>query len=77
MPLLVEGEGEWFVVRQDGEVPGLRHVPKVPHSLINSQEFPVLCAVLWLSRTQLSGEICEGLPDVLHPLLENDTHGGS
>jgi hypothetical protein len=72
----VEGEGERFMVRQDGEMPGLQHVLKVPHSLINRQEFPVVCTVVLLGRAQLSGEECEGLPDVLHPLLEDGIHGG-
>ena len=60
----MEIECEWFVDRKDGEVPGLQHVPKVPQSLINMQEFPVVCAVLLLDRAQLPGEECEGLPDV-------------
>ena len=31
--LLVEGEGERFVVRQDDEMPGLQHVTEIPHNL--------------------------------------------
>jgi len=72
----MEGESEWFVIRQDGEVPGLQHVTEVPHSLLYRQEFPVVCAVPLLRRAQLPGEKGEGLPDVLNPLLEDGTHGG-
>jgi hypothetical protein len=32
-PLLVEGEGDWFVVRQDGEMPRLQQVAEEPLSL--------------------------------------------
>jgi len=62
----VEGEGERFVVRQDGEVPGLQHVTEVLRGFINRQEFSVIGAVLLLGRAQLSGEKGEGLRDVLH-----------
>ena len=45
VPLLVESEGERFVVRQDGEMPGLQHVTEVPHGLVDCQEFPVVRTV--------------------------------
>ena len=32
--LLVEGEGERLVVRQDGEMSGLQHVPEVLHCFV-------------------------------------------
>ena len=35
VPLLVEGEGEWLMVCEDGEVPGLQHVAGVLHGLID------------------------------------------
>jgi len=63
------------VVRQDGEVPGLQHVTEVFHGFINRQEFSVIGAVLLLGRAQLPGEKGEGLPDVLHSLLEDGTNG--
>jgi len=72
----VEGEGEWFVVRQDGEMPGLQHVTEVPHGFIDRQEPPVVSTVILLCRAQLLGEEGKGLPYVLHPLLENGTHDG-
>jgi len=72
----VEGEGEWFVFRQDGEMPGLQHVTKVSHSLVDCQELPVVGTVFLLCRAQVPGEECEGLPDVLHLLFEDSTHGG-
>ena len=72
---MVEGEGERFVVCQDGEMPGLQHVTEVPHGLIDRQELPVVSTVLMLCRAQLPGEEGEGLPDVSHPLLEDGTHG--
>jgi len=64
------------VVRQYGEMPGLHHVTKVPHRLVNRQEVPVVGTVFLLCRAQFPGEEGEGLPDVLHPLLEDGTHGG-
>ena len=73
---MVEGEGELFVVRQDGEMPVLQHVTEVPHGLIDLQELRVVSTVIWLCRAQLPGEKGEGLPGVLHPLLEDGTHGG-
>ena len=73
---LVEGKGEWLVVRQDGEMPGLQHVMEVLHSLIHCQELPVVSTVFLLCWTQLPGEEGEGLADVLHLLLEDSTHGG-
>jgi len=76
VPLLVEGEGERFVVRQDGEMPGLRHVKEVPQNLVDCQKLPVVGTLFLLCRAELPGEEGEGLPDVLHPLLENGTHGG-
>ena len=72
----MEGEGERFVVRHDGEMPGLQHVTEVPHGLVVRQELPVVSTVLLLCRAKLPGEEGEGLPDVLHPLLEDGTHGG-
>ena len=33
VPLLVEGEAEWLVVHEDGEMPGLEHMMKVLHGL--------------------------------------------
>jgi len=71
----MEGEGEWFVVRQDGEMPGLQHVTEVPHGLVDRQEPPVLRTVFLVCGAQLPGEEGEGLPDVLYPLLEDGTHG--
>jgi len=35
IPLLDEGEGEWLMVREDGEVPGLQHVAEVFHGLVD------------------------------------------
>ena len=67
----MKGEGERFVVSQDGQ-----HVTEVPHGLIDCQELPVVSTVLLLCRAKLPGEEGEGLPDVLHPLLEDGTHGG-
>jgi hypothetical protein len=72
----VEGEGEWFVVHQNGEVPGLQHVTEVLHGFINHQEFSVIGTVLLLGQAQLPGEKGEGLPDFLHSLLEDGTNGG-
>ena len=74
--LLVEGKGEWFVVHQDGEMPGLQHVMEVPHGLVDHQELPVVRTVFLLRWAQLPGEEGERLPDVLHSLLEDSTHGG-
>ena len=39
--LLLEGEGLWLMVRQDGEIPGFLHVAEVSHSLIDRQELPL------------------------------------
>ena len=61
----MEGEGERFVVRQDGEVSSLQHVTEVPHGLIDHQELPVVTTVFLLCGPQLPGEEGEGLPDVL------------
>ena len=72
----MESEGERFVVRQDGEMPGDQHVTEVPHDLLERQELPVVSAVILLCRAQLPGEESEELPDVLHTLLEDGTHGG-
>jgi len=72
----LEGEGERFVVRQDGEMPGLQHVMEVPYSLVECQELPVLGTVFLLCQAHLPGEEGEGLSDILHPLLEDGTHGG-
>jgi len=35
LSLLVEGEGEWLMVREDGEVPGLQHVVEMLHGLVD------------------------------------------
>jgi len=72
----VEGEGEGLLVRQDDEMLGLQHVTEVPHGLIDRKELPVINTVLLLCRVQILGEEREGLPDVLHTLLEDGTHGG-
>ena len=72
----VDSKAEWFVVCHDGEMLGLQHVREVPHSLVDCQELPVVVTVLLLCRAQLPGEEGEGLTNVLHPLLEDGTHGG-
>ena len=60
--LLLEGEGSWLMVHQDGEMMSFQHVAEVSHSLIDRQELPVISAVFLLRRTELSGEEGEGLP---------------
>ena len=45
---MVDGEIDRFVVRQDGEMPGLQHVTEVPHGLIDRQELPIVCIVFLL-----------------------------
>jgi hypothetical protein len=45
----VEGEDEWLVIVEDGEISCLQHVPKVPYSLIYIQELSVVSAVLLLA----------------------------
>jgi len=35
VPLMVEGEGDWLMVREDGEVPGLQRVAEVLHGLVD------------------------------------------
>ena len=39
------------------------------------QELPVVGAVFLLRQAEFSGKESEGLPDALHPLLEDGTHG--
>jgi hypothetical protein len=72
----VEGEDERLVVCHDGEVSGFQHVAEVLHSLVDSQELSVVGTVFLLCRAELLGKEGEGLPDVLHLLLEDGTHGG-
>jgi len=69
----VEGEGERLVVRQDGEMTGLQHVPEVLH-FVDFQEITVVGTVILLCRAEHPGEH-KWLPGVLHALLEDDTHG--
>jgi len=71
----VEGEGEKLVVRQDSEMMGLQHVPEVLHCFVDCQELRVVCTVLLLCWAELPGEEGKWLPDVLHALLEDGTHG--
>jgi len=65
VPLLVEGEGERFVVREDGEMPGLQHVTEVPHGLIDRQELPVRNLAfprnVGVDRRSWEGDRLEGL----------------
>ena len=72
----MEGEGERFVVHQDREMPGLQHVTELSHGVVDCQELPVVRAVFLLRWAQLPGEEGKRLPDVLHSLLEDGTHGG-
>ena len=65
------------MVSQDGEMAGLQHVTNVTHRHVDRQVLPVVGTVFLLCRTQFPGEECEGLPDALHTLLEDGTHGGS
>ena len=68
--------GEGFVVRQDGKMPSLQHVTNVPHCLVDRQELSDVGTLYLLCRTQFPGEEGEVPPDVLHPLLEDGSHGG-
>ena len=72
----MEGEGERFVVRQDGEMTGLQHVPEVLHCFVYCQELTVVGIVLLLCWAELPGNEGNWLSGVLHALLEDGTHGG-
>jgi hypothetical protein len=63
------------VVRQDGEISGLQQVAKVTHGLVDRQELTVVGAEFLLHWTEFSGKESEGLPDALHSLLGDGTHG--
>ena len=69
-------ESERFVVREDVEMPSLQHVTNVRHCLVDRQELSVVGTLYLLCRTQFPGEEGEVPPDVLHPLLEDGSHGG-
>jgi hypothetical protein len=71
----VEGEGKWFVIRQVRETPGPQDVREVQHGLVDSQELPVVRAVILFCWALLPGEEGERLSDILHSLLEDGTHG--
>ena len=71
----MEGEGERFVVRQDGEMTDLQHVPEVLHCFVDCQDLPVVGTVFLLCRAELPGEEVKLLPGVPHALLEDGTHG--
>lgn len=64
------------MVRQDGEMTDLKHVPEISHGLVGRQELPVVGAMFLLRRAEFPGE-GEGLPDALHSSLEESTRGFS
>ena len=75
VPLLVEVEGERFLVHQDGEMTGFQHLSEVLQCFVDCQELPVVGTVFLLCRCELPGEEGKWLPGVLHALLEDGTHG--
>jgi hypothetical protein len=72
---MMKGEGEGFVVRQDGEEAGLQHVTEVSHGLVNYQDLRVVSAVFLLCRSELPGKEGERLPGFLQSLLGDGTLG--
>jgi hypothetical protein len=71
----MEGENEWLVVSEYGEISGFHHVSEMLHYLVNCQQLPVVCAVNLLRRAQFPGEEGDWLSYVLRSLLEDGTHG--
>jgi hypothetical protein len=51
--LLLECEGDWFVVGESDEVAGLQHVAEMFHSLADGQQLPVVATILLLRRDEL------------------------
>jgi hypothetical protein len=56
---------------------GLKHVAEESHDLVDRQELPVVGNVSLLCQAEFTGKEGKGLPDALHSLLEDSTHGSS
>jgi hypothetical protein len=65
------------VFGENDEVARFQHVSEMFHGLADGQQLPVVCAVLLLSWAEFPGEEGEELLSIVHPLLQNGTHGGS
>jgi hypothetical protein len=55
---------------------GFKHVAEDSHGRLDCQVLPVVGAILLLHQAEFPGE-GEGMPDALHSLLKDSTHGGS
>jgi hypothetical protein len=63
------------MVGEDDEVARFQHVAEMLYSLVDCQQFAVVCAVFLLSRVEFLGE-GEWLSGVLDSLLQHGAKGG-
>ena len=60
----MQGLGEGLVIRQDVELPAVKHIPEMPEAEIGGEQLAVEGGVLQLRGIQLLAEEGEGPPAV-------------
>lgn len=73
--ILVECVGDGLVVSENDELSGFQHMMEMSHGFVDYHQFSVISAVFVLHWAELHGEESEGLPGILHAVLQYGCHG--